>query len=66
MKPEKLASQALGNPRSLRINKTEDDEIVALHKEVGDKTGFAVVDIIRMSVRAGWPDVKRQLEGFKK
>lgn len=57
------ADRKLSPPRNkMRFFDTEDKEMVELAEKIGPTTGLSVADLIRHSVRAGWPKVKAQLQ----
>ena len=57
------ADRKLSDPRSkMRFFETEDAEMRDLVAKIGESTGLTISDLIRHSVRAGWPKVKAQLQ----
>jgi len=56
-------STALGDPRAkMRFFLEEDEEMKQVAEAIGQITGDSIVDLIRRSVRKGWPLVKRELQ----
>jgi len=53
----------LSGPRpKMRFFDSEDQEMRALVEQLGPGTGITIADMIRHSVRAGWPKVRAQLQ----
>lgn len=52
----------LSGPRPrMRFFEEEDKEMRELIDKLGPTSGLTIADLIRHSVRAGWPKVKAQL-----